>query len=74
MRISKFFLYTLTAVLFVGCGGSADPDLSPETPEKPEDPKPELESTCNLTSLKLKASDNGLPKDIVFTLDKKSGT
>lgn len=74
MRISKFFLYTLTAVLFVGCGGSADPDLPPETPEKPEDPKPELESTCNLTSLKLKASDNGLSKDIVFTLDKKSGT
>lgn len=74
MRISKFFLYTLTAVLFVGCGGNADPDLPPETPEKPEDPKPELESTCNLTSLKLKASDNGLPKDIVFTLDKKSGT
>lgn len=74
MRISKFFLYTLTAVLFVGCGGNADPDLPPETPEKPEAPKPELESTCNLTSLKLKASDNGLPKDIVFTLDKKSGT
>ena len=74
MRISKFFLYTLTAVLFVGCGGNADPDLPPETPEKPEEPKPELKSTCNLTSLKLKASDNGLPKDIVFTLDKKSGT
>lgn len=74
MRISKFFLYTLTAVLFVGCGGNADPDLPPETPEKPEEPKPELKSTCNLTSLKLKASDNGLSKDIVFTLDKKSGT
>lgn len=74
MRISKFFLYTLTAVLFVGCGGNADPDLPPETPEKPEEPKPELKSTCNLTSLKLKASDNGLSKDVVFTLDKKSGT
>lgn len=73
MRISKFFLYTLTAVLFVGCGGNADPDLPPETPEKPEEPKPELKSTCNLTSLKLKASDNGLSKDVVFTLDKKSG-
>lgn len=74
MRISKFFLYTLTAVLFVGCGGNADPDLPPETPEKPEEPKPELKSTCNLTSLKLKASDNGLSKNVVFTLDKKSGT
>lgn len=74
MRISKFFLYTLTAVLFVGCGGNADPDLPPETPEKPEELKPELKSTCNLTSLKLKASDNGLSKDVVFTLDKKSGT
>lgn len=74
MRISKFFLYTLTAVLFVGCGGNADPDLPPETPEKPEEPKPELKSTCNLNSLKLKASDNGLSKDVVFTLDKKSGT
>lgn len=74
MRISKFFLYTLTAVMFVGCGGNADPDLPPETPEKPEEPKPELKSTCNLTSLKLKASDNGLSKDVVFTLDKKSGT
>lgn len=74
MRISKFFLYILTAVLFVGCGGNADPDLPPETPEKPEEPKPELKSTCNLTSLKLKASDNGLSKDVVFTLDKKSGT
>ena len=64
----------MTAVLFVGCGGNADPDLPPETPEKPEEPKPELKSTCNLTSLKLKASDNGLSKDVVFTLDKKSGT